>query len=200
MIAFVKGELVSVTQTEIVVETQGIGYEILVPSSVIGQLPPVGNMVKIYTYMHVREDVLQLFGFLTPDELEMFKLVITVNGIGPKGALGIFSIMDADTLRFAILSDDAKTIAKAPGIGGKTASKLILELKDKCNLEDLIRTKPQEETSVSAKADNRVMNDAIAALVALGYSSSEALNAVKKIEITEEMDVEDVLRAGLKNL
>lgn len=200
MIAFVKGELVSVTQTEIVVETQGIGYEILVPSSVIGQLPPVGNMIKIYTYMHVREDVLQLFGFLTPDELEMFKLVITVNGIGPKGALGIFSIMDADTLRFAILSDDAKTIAKAPGIGGKTASKLILELKDKCNLEDLIRTKPQEETSVSAKADNRVMNDAIAALVALGYSSSEALNAVKKIEITEEMDVEDVLRAGLKNL
>lgn len=200
MIAFVKGELVSVTQTEIVVETQGIGYEILVPSSVIGQLPPVGNMVKIYTYMHVREDVLQLFGFLTPDELAMFKLVITVNGIGPKGALGIFSIMDADTLRFAILSDDAKSIAKAPGIGGKTASKLILELKDKCNLEDLISPKPQAQAGVDTKTDNRVMNDAIAALVALGYSSTEALNAVKKIEITEEMDVEDVLRAGLKNL
>lgn len=200
MIAFVKGELVSVTQTEIVVETQGIGYEILVPSSVIGQLPPVGNMVKIYTYMHVREDVLQLFGFLTPDELAMFKLVITVNGIGPKGALGIFSIMDADTLRFAILSDDAKSIAKAPGIGGKTASKLILELKDKCNLEDLISLKPQAQAGVDTKTDNRVMNDAIAALVALGYSSTEALNAVKKIEITEEMDVEDVLRAGLKNL
>lgn len=200
MIAFVKGELVSVTQTEIVVETQGIGYEILVPSSVIGQLPPVGNVVKIYTYMHVREDVLQLFGFLTPDELEMFKLVITVNGIGPKGALGIFSIMDADTLRFAILSDDAKSIAKAPGIGGKTASKLILELKDKCNLEDLISSEPQAKAGMDTKTDNHVMNDAIAALVALGYSSTEALNAVKKIEITEEMDVEDVLRAGLKNL
>ena len=200
MIAFVKGELVSVTQTEIVVETQGIGYEILVPSSVIGQLPPVGNVVKIYTYMHVREDVLQLFGFLTPDELEMFKLVITVNGIGPKGALGIFSIMDADTLRFAILSDDAKSIAKAPGIGGKTASKLILELKDKCNLEDLISSEPQAKAGMDTKTDSHVMNDAIAALVALGYSSTEALNAVKKIEITEEMDVEDVLRAGLKNL
>ncbi|MBP3703549.1 MAG: Holliday junction branch migration protein RuvA [Lachnospiraceae bacterium] len=200
MIAFIKGELVAVSQTGIVVETQGIGYEIYVPLSVIRQLPPIGEQVKVYTYMHVREDILQLFGFLTPDELEMFKLVITVSGIGPKGALGIFSVMDADTLRFAILSDDAKSIAKAPGIGGKTASKLILELKDKCSLEDLIEPKADVETESGIKGDHAAMNDAVAALTALGYSASEALNSVKRVEITAEMDVEDILRAALKNL
>ncbi len=200
MIAFIKGELVAVSQTGIVVETQGIGYEIYVPLSVIRQLPPIGEQLKVYTYMHVREDILQLFGFLTPDELEMFKLVITVSGIGPKGALGIFSVMDADALRFAILSDDAKSIAKAPGIGGKTASKLILELKDKCSLEDLIEPKADVETESGMKGDHAAMNDAVAALTALGYSASEALNSVKRVEITAEMDVEDILRAALKNL
>ena len=108
--------------------------------------------------------------------------------------------MDADALRFAILSDDAKSIAKAPGIGGKTASKLILELKDKCSLEDLIEPKADVETESGMKGDHAAMNDAVAALTALGYSASEALNSVKRVEITAEMDVEDILRAALKNL
>ncbi len=124
MLAFVKGKLDTVTEDYIIVENQGNGYEILVPGSVIQAMPQVGNEVKIYTYLYVREDVLQLYGFLTKDQLDMFKLLITVNGIGPKGALGILTVMDVDALRLAILSDDAKSIAKSPGIGAKTAGKL----------------------------------------------------------------------------
>jgi Holliday junction DNA helicase RuvA len=200
MIAFVKGELDTVLEDRIVVDNQGVGFEILVPMSVISELPPVGNSVKIYTYTHVKEDVLALYGFLTRDELEMFKLLITVNGIGPKGALSILSIMDADALRFAILSDDVKSIAKAPGVGAKTVGKLILELKDKCNLEDMLEPKKSSGTQNKSTAMPEVTSDAIQALVALGYSSTEALNAVKKVDVTEDMTVNDILKASLKNI
>lgn len=201
MIAFVKGILDSVSEDRIVVENQGIGFEILVPGSVVQSLPQVGNTVKIYTYTYVREDVLQLYGFLTKDGMDMFKLLITVNGIGPKGALGILSVMDVDTLRLAILSDDAKSIAKAPGIGAKTASKLVLELKDKCHLEDIFESgMPEEETMAVTSIDHEARNDAIQALVALGYSATEATQAVRNTEVTPDMTVEDILKQSLKNL
>lgn len=199
MIAYVKGELVACTVDSIVVDNQGIGYRILVPGSVVEQLPAMGSEVKIYTYMNVREDAMQLFGFLVPDELEMFKLLITVNGIGPKGALSILTVMNADAVRFAILSDDAKAIAKAPGIGAKTASKAILELKDKCNLEDILEQQTVDTPVPSGSNDQAIITDAVQALVALGYSNSEALKAVKKVELSEDMTVEDVLKASLKN-
>lgn len=200
MLAFVKGKLDTVAEDYIIVENRGNGYEILVPGSVIQAMPQVGNEVKIYTYLYVREDVLQLYGFLTKDQLDMFKLLITVNGIGPKGALGILTVMDVDALRLAILSDDAKSIAKSPGIGAKTAGKLILELKDKCHLEDILdsgggRTSPLAET-----ADSGARNDAIQALVALGYSASEAAGAVRKVKVSEDMSVEDILKQSLKNV
>lgn len=202
MIAFIKGILDTVSEDRIVVDHQGIGFEILVPGSVAQMLPQVGNIVKIYTYTYVREDVLQLYGFLTRDSMDMFKLLITVNGIGPKGALGILSVMDVDTLRLAIISDDAKSIAKAPGIGAKTASKLVLELKDKCHLEDILEGSLSETEPVAAVdgAGNEVRNDAIQALVALGYSATEATAAVRKIEVTADMTVEEVLKQSLKNL
>lgn len=202
MIAFIKGILDTVSENRIVVENQGVGFEILVPGSVVQALPQVGNTVKIYTYTYVREDALQLYGFLTKDSLDMFKLLITVNGIGPKGALGILSVMDADTLRLAILSDDAKSIAKAPGIGAKTASKLVLELKDKCHLEDILENGVSDAGLAKAAegAGNEARNDAIQALVALGYSATEATSAVRKCEVTEDMTVEDILKQSLKNL
>lgn len=201
MIAFVKGILDSVSEDKIIVENQNIGFEILVPGSVVSELPQVGNTVKIYTYTYVREDALQLYGFLAKDSMDMFKLLITVNGIGPKAALGILTAMDTDALRLAILSDDAKTIAKAPGIGPKTASKLILELKDKCHLEDVfggVEESFATENVSSAGADAK--KDAIEALVALGYSASEAAGAVRKLQVTGEMSVEDILKLSLKNL
>ena len=130
----------------------------------------------------------------------MFQLLITVNGIGPKGALGILTVMDVDALRLAILSDDAKSIAKSPGIGAKTASKLILELKDKCHLEDVFASGESDTPSVAIAVDNEARNDAIQALVALGYSVSEATAAVRKTDVTEDMSVEDILKQSLKNL
>lgn len=201
MIAMVKGSLELVNENVIVVENHGIGFEILVPGSVVSLLPSVGQEVKLYTYTHVREDALQLYGFLTRDEMDMFKLLITVNGIGPKGALGILSVMDADTLRFAILAGDAKAIAKAPGLGVKTAGKLILELKDKCSIEDMLGS--SGKASAGSGADSSVsetQGEAVEALVALGYSAADATAAVRKTAVTEDMTVEELLKQSLKNL
>ena len=205
MIQFVRGILDTVSENEIVVENQGIGFGILVPLSVVSALPQTGNEVKIYTYMHVREDAMQLFGFLTKDELAMFQLLITVSGIGPKGALGILSVMDADALRFAILADDAKSISKAPGIGVKTAGRLILELRDKVDFEEAIegaldRGEMNAAGRSSAGENGAAANEAIQALVALGYSSAEAVKAVKKVAAAPDQTVEDILKAALKNL
>ena len=199
MIAFVKGILDSVSEDKIIVENQNIGFEILVPGSVVSELPQVGNTVKIYTYTYVREDALQLYGFLTKDSMDMFKLLITVNGIGPKAALGILTAMDTDALRLAILSDDAKTIAKAPGIGPKTASKLILELKDKISLAD---TLGEQSAMVSAGAVDSKTNanraEAIEALTALGFSASEAVKAVSGVKDIETLSTEAIIKAALK--
>ena len=138
---------------------------------------------------------------MTKDDLRVFKLLIGVNGIGPKGALAVLSVMTTDDLRFAVLGDDAKAIAKAPGIGAKTAQRVILELKDKLSLEDAFEKKLENQTSGAAVSMNStVKNDAVMALNALGYSSTESLKAVSKVDITEDMDVEDVLKLALKNM
>ncbi len=194
MIAYIRGTLEYIDVNNIIVENNGIGYQIMVPLSVVEQLPNVGSEVRIHIYMNVREDAVKLFGFLDRDDLDMFKKLITVNGIGPKGALGILSVMTPDDLRFAILSDDAKAIAKAPGIGAKTASKLVLELKDKVDLEEAF-----EKKSANVANDN-IKNEAIQALVALGYSQSDALRGVSNVEIVDGMSVEELLKAGLKKM
>ena len=167
------------------------------PAALLSSDVHTGDEVKLYTYLHVREDAMQLFGFLSEDDLEVYKLLLNVNGIGPKAGLGILSVLSADDLRFAVLSDDVKTIAKAPGIGTKTAQKLILELKDKLSLEEAFEKKLEKAVGVQSESeDNR--NQAVQALVALGYTSSEALRAVKKVAVTENMDTEAILKQSLK--
>ncbi len=147
------------------------------------------------------KDAMILYGFLSKDDLEIFKLLITVSGIGPKGGLAILSTLPADDLRFAILSGDSKAISKAPGIGAKTAQRVILDLKDKLSLEDAFEKKLENQASGAAVSMNSsVKNDAVMALNALGYSSTESLKAVSKVDITEDMDVEDVLKLALKNM
>ena len=204
MIGYIKGRLEEVMNGAIIVDNNGIGYEILVPASVIGCLPSKGNEVKIYTYMNVREDLLQLFGFMTRDDLEVFKMLITVSGIGPKGALGILGVMSADDIRFAVMSEDAKTISKAPGIGAKTARKLIIELKDKLNYKDVIEGALDRGESAAANnsssADKQIISDAVEALTALGYSASDAMKAVRMVEMTDDMTVEMLLKLSLKNM
>lgn len=183
----------------LVVECNGIGYGIRVPLSVLERLPAVGNEVKIYTYLQVKEDGIGLFGFTAKSDLKMFQQLLGVGGIGPKGALGVLSALTPDALRLAIVTGDAKAIAKAPGIGNKTAQRVILELKDKISNEELMMQTPVQsgaQTEVSAGA----AREAVDALVALGYSGAEAAKAVKQVEITDTMDSEAVLKASLKHL
>jgi Holliday junction DNA helicase RuvA len=199
MISYIKGELTEVFDEIIVVENNGIGYNIRVPASLLSRIPRVGTDVKVYTYLYVREDAMNLYGFLTRDDLDVFKLLITVNGIGPKGALGILSTITPDELRFAVLSDDVKLISRAPGIGSKTAQKLIIELKDKLKLEDAFEKKLMHNNEeISIDLDGK--NEAIQALVALGYGSAEAIKAVKQVEHLDEKDSESILKEALKKL
>ena len=201
MYAYIKGILAEITEDAIIVENQGIGYEIAVPGQVFDYLPSVGEEVKIYTYHYVREDAILLYGFLTKEDVRIFKMLIGVSGIGPKGALAILSVLSTDDLRFAILGDDAKAIAKAPGVGAKTAQRVIIELKDKLSVEDAFE---QKLANQAQKAELNpavgVKNEAILALTSLGYSQSEALKVLQGIEISPDDQVEDVLKMALKQM
>ena len=201
MISFIRGLVADTTENAVILENNGIGYEIFMTGSSIEQVSRIDGEVKIHTYLQVREDAMQLYGFLSKDDLEMFRLLLNVNGIGPKAALGVLAGLTADELRFAILSDDIKTISKAPGIGKKTAQKLILELKDKLKLEDAFEKKlahEQEAASVSGFLIHDGRQEAAEALIALGYSSTDAMKAVRKVTDVSPDDVEALLKAALK--
>ena len=142
---------------------------------------------------------MNLYGFMSRDDLKVFKLLIGVSGIGPKGALAVLSVMTPDDLRFAILAGDAKAISKAPGVGAKTAQRLIIELKDKLSLEDAFRIKSEHTAAVNVPVDSKVKDEAVMALVALGYSQSEAFRAVNMVE-TADADVEQVIKQALSKL
>lgn len=199
MISYIRGQLAAIEEEKVVVDVNGVGYGIFMPKQSIMLLPSVGSEIKIHTFLNVKEDAMQLYGFLTKDDMEVFKLVISVSGIGPKGGLSILSQLSADGLRFAVLSDDVKAISASPGIGKKTAEKLILELKDKLSLEDAIAHSQAGKAS-KVSEDRRIQTEAVQALVALGYANADALKAVKKVEIADTAKVEDVLKAALKYL
>lgn len=201
MIAFVRGTAVDMTENSVIVEAGGIGHEIYMTGTDLSQIH-MGEEVKIHTYFNVREDAMQLYGFRSKDDLQMFKLLLGVNGVGPKAAVGVLAGITADELRFAILSDDVKTLSKAPGIGKKTAQKLILELKDKMKLEDAFELKLAHEQEKAVAGLGEISDgrqEAVEALVALGYSSTDALRAVRKVTDVAPDDVEGLLKAALKN-
>lgn len=201
MYSYIKGILAEIEENQIVVENHGIGYEISVPGQVLDYLPSMGEEVKIYTYHYVREDAILLYGFLSREDVRIFKMLIGVSGIGPKGALAILSVLSTDDLRFAILGDDAKAIAKAPGVGAKTAQRVIIELKDKMSLEDAFEQKLARNAAKSeVNPATGVKNEAVLALTSLGYSQSEALKVLQGIEIREDSQVEDVLKEALKQM
>lgn len=202
MISFIRGKIVDSSETSLILENGGIGYEIFMTGASMEKALREKEEIKIHTYFYIREDAMQLYGFLTKDDLQIFRLLLGVNGIGPKAALGILAALSADELRFAVLSDDVKTISRAPGIGKKTAQKLILELKDKLKLEDAFEAKLSHvEADTDAEASSfDGSKEAVEALVALGYSSTEALRAVRKVTDVSPDDVEGILKAALKNL
>lgn len=202
MIAFVIGTVVDIEENKVVLEHQGMGFNINVPSTVVNRIS-CGEQVRLYTHMSVKEDDISLFGFLAQDDLKMYRMLLNVNGVGPKAALGVLSALSADELRFAVLADDSAAIAKAPGIGKKTAQKMILELKDKLSLEDAFEQKLANQQAKDASishGNNEASSEAVQALVALGYSATDALRAVKQIENIQDMSVEQILKAALKRL
>ena len=204
MISYIRGELCDIEEQKAIVDVNGVGYGIYMPQQALSLLPPMGQQVKIHTYLNIREDAMQLFGFLTKEDLNVFRLLIGVNGIGPKAGLNILSCLPPDELRFQVLSRDAKAISATPGIGKKTAEKLILELKDKLNIEDMLEHAAhggdsEDLASGTDTASNTMQAEAVQALTALGYGSAESLRAVKKSS-PECSSVEDILKEALKFL
>ena len=200
MIGYIKGIVEDISEDNVVLDVHDIGYNVKISADTACRLPGIGELAKLYTYTLVKEDAFQLYGFLTRDELELFKLCITVSGIGPKGAQAILSVMDTDSLRFAIMSGDVKAISKAPGIGKRTAERLILELKGKVTMEDTSIGKEIISQGGSVTADTDQKKEAVEALVSLGYGQSESLKAVNSIENIEEMDSGAILKAALKKM
>ena len=185
----------------IIMTAAGLGMRLMCSMNTLAALPQAGGECMLHTYMNVREDAIQLFGFLTKDDLKVFKLVIGVSGIGPKGGLSILSQLSPDDLRFAVMANDSKAIAKAPGIGKKTAEKLIIELKDKLSIEDVLNKVDDSETIIAnTGASNEIQAEAVQALVALGYGNTESMKAVKKVQMDENTTVEEVLKLALKNM
>ena len=199
MYAYFKGEIISIKEDSIILETNNIGYNILIPVNKIYEIGDVGDIIKIYTYTSVKEDSFNLFGFVSEDELEIFKLLITVSGVGPKSAMGLTAIMNPNQIVTAILTNDSKSISSAPGIGKKTAERLIVDLQDKVQKlnigysEDLFNTNSMNRSELSSQC-----LDAIAALIALGYSESSSKEAVIKANLEENAETEDILKIALK--
>ena len=205
MISYLKGKYIDRTDDgSIILNVNGIGFEVFVTGEVLGRVAyNNSDEIELFTYMQVKEDGMSLFGFLTLDELSIFKKIISVSGIGPKGGMSILSTLNREQFIMAVIDEDSDRIAKAPGIGKKTAAKLVLELKDKFKLSDAlsggVSISDVDENPVS-KADNAIISDAIAALVALGYSSSESTKAVRGVQITEDMTVDKLLSLSLRNM
>lgn len=199
MISYIKGILEDMSPGMVVVDNHGIGYQMMVPMR--GEsFPKIGQEIKIYTHMHVREDDVSLFGFLSKEEKEAFELLIGVNGIGPKAGLSVLSTLSVYELKMAVISEDVKTISKTPGLGPKGAKKLILELKDKLSFEELEEDGVGAEIfDTSADSSDSVMIT-IEGLVSLGYSKSEAAIAVNKVEDAKDLTPEELLKKALKNI
>ena len=199
MIAYISGALVSAGENYIVIDNHGMGYRIFVSGKFLEHIPAYGTQIKIYTHMYIREDELTLYGFHSEEELSVFRILIGISGVGPKVAMAILTALTVQELQLAVISEDAKTISKANGVGAKGASRIILELKDKLKMEDMMDA-AYEQSIVHDTQDLNAARDAILALVNLGYSNSEAALAVKKIGDTSQMDIESILKAALKKL
>ena len=206
MIAYVNGILESIEEGNAVIDVNGIGYNVNISGSTMDRMPGIGEAVKLYTYTNVKEDTFSLFGILSRDELNLFKMLITVSGIGPKGGLSILSVMTPDDLRFAIMAGDSKSISAAPGIGKKTAERITLELRDKVKLseDDMLggSVAPISSAGVS-EGVNPARDEAVAALVALGYNSTDSMKAVRKVLAANPAagdDTEALLKLALKEM
>lgn len=202
MIGYIKGKIEGILSDGVLLENNGIGYHIYTSGMVLNNISGLHEEIKLFTYLHVREDELSLFGFPTTEELDTFQLLLGVNGIGPKAALAILTVLSVRDLAFAIMSNDTKAITKANGVGAKGAGRVIMELKDKLLLDDLYAVDDSADgmaTVVGSGAGDNIQ-DTILALVSLGYSEIDAAKAVKQIPNAGTMESGDLLKVALKKL
>jgi Holliday junction DNA helicase RuvA len=193
MISYIRGALEIKGDNYIVIECGGIGYQLMVSGKFMEKLPPVHSEIKVSTYMYIREDEISLFGFENADELNVFKILLGVSGVGPKVAMSLLSTLTVNELRLAVISEDVKAISKANGIGAKGASRL----KDKLSMEDMIDAAYNDSVAVQTAAGD-VRTNVISALTALGYSGVEAGRAVSRVDGSADMDEEQLLKAALR--
>lgn len=196
MYAYISGKIADKANNYVVIDNGGIGYKIFMSPSVIEKLPDVGEFQKIHTYYYVREDVISLYGFLTNEELRMFELLLSVSGIGAKSAIQILSNITPSSFALAVISNDVSKIVKIPGIGSKTAARIILELKDKLKTEQAISKNEQVKEAIHESEKD---TEAVVALQVLGYTRKEIEKALEKFE-TQNLTVEEIIRNALKFL
>lgn len=207
MFYYIEGKLAHLDYGFAVVDANGVGYKLTITQTTYEAMPPhlsvsEAPIVRLYSYMAVREDGIELFGFASEGELEAFKLLITVSGVGPKAAIAILSVFSPDKLFIAIMNEDTKAIAKANGIGAKTAARIVLELKDKVSKsysESISVPQSTPAGRVSAPAGSSKLSDAQSALLVLGYTKSEILAALRGVDISNK-ETDDIIRIALKNL
>lgn len=200
MLSYIKGSLEVKTSGYIVIETGGLGYKIYMPETSIEKLGDIGSTVKVHTYMKVREDDISLFGFNTNEELRMFELLLSVSGIGAKSAVVILSNISPSKFALAVITNDVGVLKKLPGIGPKTAARIILELKDKLKTEETISTSNLDNiSSTSTIIENNNISEATTALQVLGYSIREIEEALSKFDASN-LQLEDIIKTALKNL
>ena len=200
MYAYIKGILAHKNNDYIVVEANGVGYKISTSLSTIESAGQNGSEIKVFTHLYVREDIMSLYGFASQEELGMFELLITVSGVGPKAAISMISAISPSKFGLAVITDDAKTLTRAQGIGNKMAQRIILELKDKIKKEQLaaVSGSPKEQSVPDARGSSKA-SEAVSALMVLGYTAVEASRAVSAV-YSDDMDLETVIRSSLKNL
>lgn len=196
MFAYIKGKLVEKETNAVIIETGGIGYRIFMPVNCIKKLPENAEEVKIHTYYYVREDNISLYGFNSKEELRMFELLLSVSGIGAKSAVAMVSEMSPSQFAMDVISGEISRIVKVPGIGNKTAQRVILELKDKLKTESAIIKAEETKGDKQKESDNNILEEAIAALQVLGYQKKEIQNTLSKIDISQ-LSVEDIIRKAL---
>ena len=196
MYAYIRGSLEVKTKGYIVIDVNGIGYKIFMSESSISKLGEIGEIIKVHTYLKVKEDEMSLYGFNTNEELRMFELLLTVSGIGAKSAINILSNITPSSFALAVITNDINKIKSLPGIGQKGAQRIILELKDKLNTKE---TEENEEKIENNKIDIEKYDEAVSALQVLGYSKKEIENALKEIT-QKDLSIEEIIKLGLKNL
>lgn len=200
MLAYIKGILEEINNDTIVVDCQGMGYMIYISQMDLNRLPAIGHPVKLHIHMSIREDDISLFGFLSKDALQLFRMLISVSGIGPKAGIALLSVLTVFDLQMAILSGDVKALTKANGVGTKGAQRVIVELKDKLSIEELLGASDMETASTEKVIASDVISLVAMALVELGYSQSEATMAVRQVPQGEEMTEDALLKAALRRL